>query len=335
MKEESMNRLRRRDTLVGVLGALALTAGHRHAWSQPLAWPNRPLRWLVASPPGGAADGIARVVAAQLSKQLGQPVQIENRAGGSGIIAAQAAISSPADGYTLLSANNGLLIYNVGLFRKLPYDPKKDLMPIGMVSRIPLLILSSKTSRFTRIEQMIDEARRAPGSISYASPGTGTPHHLAMEMLKHQARLDLVTVQYPGFSKAFQDMMAGQIELTVLDMASASAQVKAGNLRPLATFSRSRLASLPDVPTLMELGLVDIAPIAWQSLVTVANTPPEIQARLNAELRTALNDPGVRERYAQLGAEPAPSTIDEMRAFVDGGAGYWSDLVRKLNVTVD
>ena len=217
------------------------------------SYPSRPARWIVAYPAGGGSDVLARTVGEQLSKELGQPVVVDNRPGGATIIGAEAVARAPADGYTVLSADNGTLIFNTALFRSLPYDPVKDFAPVGLMARFPLLLAVNPSSGYASAKDLVEAMRKEPGKVSYASPGVGSPHHLAMEMLKQRAKFDATHVAYKGMAPAIQDVVGGQLPLIIVDTAAGGAMIKAGKLKVLATFSKTRLPSMPDVPTLMDL----------------------------------------------------------------------------------
>jgi tripartite-type tricarboxylate transporter receptor subunit TctC len=298
-------------------------------------YPSKSVRWIVAYIPGGGSDVLARTVGEQLSTQMGQPVVVDNRPGGATIIGAEVVAKAPADGYTIFTADNGTLIFNTALFRKLPYDPVKDFAPVGLMARFPLLLAVNPASGYASAKDLIEAMRKEPGKVSYASPGVGSPHHLAMEMLKQRAKFDATHVAYKGMAPAIQDVVGGQLPLIVVDTAAGGPMIKSGKLKVLATFSKTRLASMPDVPTLMELGYTDVEAAAWQGLVVPAATPKETVDKLSAELQKAINAPTVRARLLELGVEPTPSDPSTMAAHWRSESAYWPKFIQERHITLE
>lgn len=298
-------------------------------------FPSKPIKIVVAYAAGGGTDALVRAVSAQLATQLAQPILVDNRPGGGAVIAADIVAKSPADGYTIFSADNGSLIFNTALFKKLPYNPNKDFFPIGLMARDPLVLAVNPSSGFNNANELIDSIRKNPGKISYASPGVGGPHHIAMEMLKKHAKLDVLHVPYKGAAPAIQDVAGGQLPLMVVDTAAGLQMIKAGKLKALATFSKARLPLLPDVPTLMELGYTDVEAVAWLGLVAPAATPKDAIERLSAELQKAINTPSVRTTLLNLGLEPTPSDSIGMAKHWESESKYWPKLIRERNITLD
>ena len=298
-------------------------------------FPVKPVKWIVPYSAGGGSDALARTVAAQMTTQTGQQFIIDNRPGGAAVIGASFVAKAPADGYTVLSADNGPLVFNTALFKSLAYDPKKDFVPIGLMVRFPLLIVVNPSSGYTTAKQLIEDMRKNPGKLSYATAGVGSPHHVAMEMLKMQAKFDATHISYKGAAPAIQDVVGGQLPLMVVDTAAGMPMIKAGKLKVLATFSKSRITLLPDVPTLMELGYTDVEAVAWQGLVAPAATPKEIVAKLSAELQKAINTPSVRARLLELGLEPTPSDAATMAKLLDQESAYWPKLIKDRHITLD
>jgi len=297
-------------------------------------YPSHALRWIVAYPAGGGSDVLARTVGAELSTQLGQPVVIENRPGGATVIGAEVVAKAAPDGYTIFTADNGTLIFNTALFRSLPYDPLKDFSPVGLMARFPLLLAVNPSSGYTSAKDLIEAMRKEPGKLSYASAGVGSPHHLAMEMLKQRAAFDATHVAYKGMAPAIQDVVGGQLPVIIVDTAAGAAMIKAGKLKVLATFSKTRLASMPDVPTLMELGYTDVEASAWQGLVVPAGTPKEIIDKLSAELQKAINSASVRTRLVELGVEPTPSDAATMAAHWRSESAFWPKFISERHITL-
>ena len=321
------------------LCATLLGAGPFDATAQPAGsppgYPAKPVRWVIATAAGGGSDAMARMIGQQMASQMGQSVLIENRPGGASVIASENVARSPADGYTVYSADNGTLIFNTVLFKKLPYDPVRDFAPVGLTARFPLVLATHPASGFKTAQEAVEAIRKAPGKYSYASSGIGSPHHLAMEMLKERAGLDMVHSPYKGGAPALQDVVSGQLPFIVIDTATANPMIKAGRLTVLAAFSRQRLASLPDTPTLIELGYTDIEAAAWQGMVVAAATPPELVERLGKELRQAIETPAIRARMIELGVEPTPSDAAAMRQYWSKEAQYWPKLIRERQISLD
>lgn len=299
------------------------------------SFPNRSIRWIVPYAAGGGTDAVARIVASQMSQQMGQQVIVDNRPGGATIIAATTLASSPPDGHTVLTTDNGTLVFNTALFSKLPYDPKKDLSPVGLMVRFPLVLVVRSDSSINNVRELIDEIRKQPGKLNYATSGVGTPHHLAMEMLKDRAKLDIVHVAYKGAAPGIQAVLSGEMPMMVVDTAAGMAMIKAGRIRVLATFSGVRLPSLQQVPTLKELGYVDVEAAAWQGLVVPAATPKGVIARLSDEMQKAINTPSVRTRLTDLGLELTPSDPAAMVELWNRDDNLWPKLIRDSNIKLD
>src|SRR5438067_947857 len=239
-------------------------------------YPSKPISWVVGFPPGGGADGVTRLVSAKVSQNVGQPIVVENRPGASSIIAAQYVAQQPADGYTIFSAEQGALVFNAALYSKLPYDPQRDFTPVCDMIRAPLVLVVHPSFPATDLKSFIAEVKRQPGKLNFGSPGRGLAHHLAMEALKRRAGLDIVDVQYKGIAPVVQDTISGQIPIAAIDTVVLLPHLKSGKLRAIAAVANKRLAVLPDVPALGELGYegMDIAPIV--GVVARRNTPPDI-----------------------------------------------------------
>lgn len=298
-------------------------------------YPSRPLRWVVGYPPGGGSDFLARVIGNELSKSLGQPVVVENQPGAASVLAATSVTRSPPDGYTLFSGDNGSLVYNSALFAKPRYDPVKDFTPVGLMARFPLILVVNSQTPAKTVKELFEAVKAAPGKTNYASPGIGSPHHLAMELLIEKAGLAMNHVPYRGAAPAVQDVLANQLPLMVADAAVGLPQIRSGGLKPLAVFSKTRIAALPDVPTLQELGYSDIEAYAWQGLVTVAGTPAAIQSKLTAELQKALTNPDVSKKLIDFGLEPIPSDGKTLSAYIASESAYWHPLIKARNISLE
>lgn len=322
----------RRFRTAAALLTLALASWHAGAQDD---FPKKPIRWIVGYPAGAASDFVARTIANAMSSQLGQPVIIDNRPGSSGIIAADLAAKAQADGYTVATVDNGILIFNTALYKKLPYEPAKDFVPVGLMVRLPMLVLSSPDSAYGSMRDVVDAMKRDPGKVSYATPGVGSPHNLAMEMFKDQNKLFALPIHYRGGAPMVQDVLGGHMGLMVLDIASSTPVLSSRKVRPLVVFSKTRLASLPNVPTTFELGLGNLEAAAWQGMVVPAGTPEAIKRRLSDTLFAAVSHPDVRKKLAEYGAEPLPSTAAGMKELWDKDHQYWYKLIKSRGITAD
>ena len=319
-------------------GAGVLATGLLPSALHAQAWPNKPVRWVVAYPAGGGSDFLARQIAPQLSKQLAQTIIIDNRPGAAGLIGTDNAAKSPPDGYTIVTGDNGAIVFATAMYKKVPYDPA-ELVPIGFMARFPLILAVNPNAGFTSAKQLIDELKKNPGKYSYASPGVGSPHHLAMELLKDRTNTFAVHVPYRGTAMAVQDVIGGQVPMMVLDTAAGLPQIKAGKVKALAVMSLKRIPSLPDVPTLDELGraygLQGFDVSAWQALFVPKGTPPEIAARLSSETAKAINTPDVRARLEDFGLEVAPSDGPTLGAFVKKETAFWHALIKDRKLSAE
>lgn len=311
-------------TVAAPLGAQAQSAG----------WPNKPVRWVVAYPPGGGSDFLARQLAAQIGKQLGQSVVIDNRPGAAGIIGTDNAAKSAADGYTLLTGDNGAMVFHGAMYKKLPYDPK-DFAPVGFMARFPLILAVNPSAGFSSAKQLIDDVKTSPGKYSYASPGIGSPHHLAMELLKDRAGLFVVHVPYRGTAMALQDVIGGQLPMMVLDTAAGLPQIRSGKVKALAVMSLKRLPTLPDVPTLNELGITGFDVSAWQGMFMHKDTPSDIVARMTTEMGKAISAPELKARLEDFGLEVLPSDGPTLAAFVQKETAFWHPLIKDRKLTAE
>jgi len=315
-------------------GAAVLAAGLLPAAAQAQAWPAKPVRWVVAYPAGGGSDFLARQLAPQLGKQLGQTIIIDNRPGAAGMIGTDNAAKSPPDGYTIVTGDNGAMVFHAAMYKKVPYDPA-ELVPIGFMARFPLILAVNPNAGFTSGKQLIDELKKNPGKYSYASPGVGSPHHLAMELFKDRTNTFVVHVPYRGTAMAVQDVIGGQVPMMVLDTAAGLPQIKSGKVKALAVMSLKRIPSLPDVPTLDELGIKGFDVSAWQALFVPKGTPPDIVNRLTAEMTKAINTPDVRARLEDFGLEVVPSDGPTLGAFVKKETAFWHALIKDRKLSAE
>ena len=319
-----------RAAAVVIASMLAAFAAHAQVY------PAKPLRLIVPYPAGGGTDFFARAVGAQLSVQLGQPVVVENRPGAATIIGAEAVAKSAPDGYTLLLGDTATFAVNPSLYKKLPYDPGKDLAPVTMTGRFALLLVVNPGKMpASSVKELVEEAKKAPAKFDYASPGPGSPHHLAMEMFKQRTGTQFNHVPYKGAGPAIQDLLGGQIPLMFLDLAAGAPQIKAGKLKALAVASDKRIAALPDLPTVAESGIPGFEAWAWQALAVPIGTPREIVARLNAEFRKAVGVPELRQKLIDAGIDPLQSSPEDASAYIRSEALKWSKVISDGKITVE
>ena len=317
-----------------VLGTAALLALASPGALAQKAWPNKPLRWVVAYPAGGGQDFLARHLSVQLGRQLGQSIVIDNRPGAAGIIGTEAAAKAPADGYTLVTGDNGAMVLNTALYKKLPYSPG-DFTPLGFMASFPLILVVNPASPFTSARQWLAQVKKSPGAYSYASPGAGSPHHLAMELIKQRTGSFIVHVPYRGTAMAIQDVMSGQLPMMVVDTAGGLAQIRAGKVRALAVLSPGRIAQLPEVPTLAESGVPGFEAVAWQGLFVPRDTPADITARLSAEMQKAILVPEVKASLEAFGLQVTPSDGPQLARFITRETTFWHALIRERQLSLE
>jgi tripartite-type tricarboxylate transporter receptor subunit TctC len=315
--------------------AAALALAVSAAAPAQTAYPAKPVRWVVGYPAGGGTDFLARTVGAQVSQQMGQPVLVENKPGAGAIIASENVARSAGDGYTVFSADNGVLVYNPALYKKLPYDAEKDFALVGMMGRSPLIITAAPNAGIADAKALLAALKASPGKYSIATPGTGSPHHLAYELFQREAGVSMLHVPYKGGAPALQDLMGGQVALMMLDLPSGVSAVKAGKVVPLLAMSAERVPQLPNVPTARELGFANVEAYTWQGLVVPAATPKDVQARLGTELQKAMADAGVRQKLYDAGWEARPADAAEMTRYTGTERKTWHALIKARDIKLD
>ena len=293
------------------------------------------LRWVVPYPPGGGTDVLARTLAETMRTTLGMSIVVENKPGASTNIAAQDVARAAPDGRTVLQADNALMAFNEHLFKKLPVDPDKDFSYIGGIGKFPLALVVHPDFPAKNFKEFMAYVRANPGKVNYASPGNGSPHHLAMEMFKHRTKTFLVHIPYRGAAPAMQDVMAGQVPVMFLDLASGLTTIQGGKVRAIAYGGGERSALLPGVPTLIEENVRDVEVFAFQGLLGPAGMQPATVQRLNAELNKALANTTVLKRFLDFGMQPTPGTPEQFRAFARAEAKRWGPIIRDNGITLD
>ena len=298
------------------------------------AWPSRPVKLVVAFPPGGVADVMSRVVSQPLSEALGQPVIIENRAGANGNVAADAVAKAPADGYTLLVATTGIESANPFLFGKMPFDPGKDLAHVAALGRIQLFLVTRPSLPVKDTKEFVAFAKANPGKLSYGSAGAGSTPHLAGELFKQQAGFYATHIPYRGAAPALQDLLAGQIDY-YFDPGISFPHVRTGKLKMLAVASNKRSALFPDVPTLAEVGYPGVEADTWFGVYAPAGTPPEVIARLNRDLNKALATPAVKARILDVGGEATPMSPAEFKGIAQAETKVFGALIKARGIKLE
>ncbi len=313
--------------LKALLVAGALLAGSLPAWAQP--YPNRPLRIVVPFPPGGGTDIGTRIVAQKLQEAWGQAVIVENKPGAAGIVGTELTAKSAPDGYTFMMGNIGTHAINVSLYKKLAYDPVRDFAPVSMVADLPLLLLVHPSVPANSVKELIALAKSQPGKLNFSSSGAGGSMHVAAELFKSMAGVDMVHIPYKGGAPAVADLISGQVALSFSTVLETVQHVKAGKVRALAVTNDHRSIALPDLPTIAEAGLPGYQSISWLALFAPAGTPKEIVNKVSAESVRILKLPDVKERLLAQGAEPIGSTPEQLAAILAADIAKYAKVIRE------
>jgi len=298
-------------------------------------WPTRPIRFIVPFAPGGGGDVVGRIIGQRMSEQLGKPLVIDNRAGGGGTLGCELAAKAAPDGYTLLLGNVGPIAVGPALYPKLAYDPVRDFAPVTMIASFPNLLVANPGLPFKTVPELVAYAKSRPGQLNFASAGAGTSTHLAGELFKSVAGIDVVHVPYKGGAAAMTDIIAGQVAYYFGTMPSSMPLAKAGKLRALAVTSLTRSPAAPEVPTIAESGYPKFETAAWYGLMFPTGTPREIVARTNAATMVVLALPDIRERLVHEGSEPLGSTPAQFGAYIKAEIAKWSGVVKAANLKAD
>jgi tripartite-type tricarboxylate transporter receptor subunit TctC len=299
------------------------------------AWPARPVTLIVPFPPGGGTDTGARIVAQKLGQKWGQTVIIENKGGAAGMIGADLAAKAKPDGYTILMGNIGTQSINPSLYKKMPYDADKAFAPIALVAELPLVMLVHPNVPAKTAKEFIAYAKGQPGKLSYSTSGAGGSMHLAAEMFKTESGTFILHVPYRGGGPAISDLLAGHVQLSFATALEASGHVKSGKLRALAVTGNTRVAALPDVPTLAESALPGFNSISWIGLLAPAGTPKDIVDKIAADLREVLAADDTKQKLVELGAVPAPNTPAQFAQMIEGDRKRYEKIIRERSITVD
>ncbi|WP_425525894.1 Bug family tripartite tricarboxylate transporter substrate binding protein [Vandammella animalimorsus] len=318
-----------------LLAALCLAAPLLQPMPSAAAdWPSQSLRWLVPYPAGGGSDFLARTIGQSLSTRIDQAVVVENKPGGNTGIAASEAARAAADGHTMVSADNGTLVFNPALYQKLVYDVK-DLAPVTLMGRFPMILVTSPELPAKDLAEFTALVKNSANGFNYASAGAGSPHHLAMELFRTQAKLDMTHAPYRGAAPALSDVASGQVPAMMVDLAAGAGFIRSGKVRPLAVAHSQRLAQLPEVPTFAELGLQGVEAAALVGLAVPAATPKDTIAALNRAVVETIRDPQVEKKLIEFGIEPVGNTPEEYAALLESETTRWHQLIRELGISLD
>lgn len=298
-------------------------------------YPDQPIRIIVPFTPGGGTDFLSRTVAAKLSETTKWNVVAENRAGAGGTVGISAAARAQPNGYEIVMGQTDNLAVAPSLYRKLTYDPIKDFSPIGIVGEAPLIVVANKNSPYKTLDDLIQAARKSPGTINYGSPGSGTITHLAAELLQQKANIKLVHVPYKGSGPAMTDLLGGQVPVIFTSIPSSAPQIKSGSVIPLAVTSPRRSPAMPDVPTVAELGYPDFDVRVWYGLLAPAHTPAPIVQTLNTELNKILAMKDIQDALVAQGATAMPTTPDQFAQTIQRDLQKWKPVIQAANLKVD
>jgi tripartite-type tricarboxylate transporter receptor subunit TctC len=315
---------------VGIVASLCVPQAARAA-----DYPTRPVTLVLGFAPGGPSDVIARIFGKKLEQVLGQPVVIENRPGAGGNVAGELVARATPDGYTLLLANSGILAANAALYKKIGFDAVKDFAPITLVGAQANVVYVHPSVPAQSLSELIALAKANPGKINYATGGHGTSPHLAGELLKAEAKIDIVHVPYRGTGPALQDVLAGHVQMGISSTAPIGPHIRSGALRPLAVTTPKRTGLLPDIPTIAELAIPGFDATAWHGLVAPTGTPKEVIATLHRAMMTTLNDTETRKALTDLGLDVAGNTPEEFAAYIRSEIPKWTAIVKASGATLE
>jgi len=319
--------------VVGLCISLLLMQLNHAASAQ--GYPAKPVKFVVAYPPGGPTDILARLLSPKLQMAFGQPFIVESRPGAGGNVGTDFVAKSPSDGYTILLTASGPVSINVTLYKSLPYDPARDLTPVIHVASVPLVLVVHPSVPVKSVSELIALLKAKPEGYSFASAGNGTPQHLSAELFKTMAGVKMLHVPYKGSAPAINDLVGGQVPVAFESMVSVLPQVKGGRLRALATTGTRRSGLLPDVPTVAEAGVPGYESIAWYGVMAPGGTPKPIVDKLNAEISKALDTPELKQRLADLGSDSVHGTPEQFGGFIKSETSRWGKVVKESGATVD
>lgn len=321
---------RRRRFVAGAAAALALPWVRAQS-----AWPSKPVRFLVPFAPGGTSEIVARSVAAELSKQVGQSVFVENKPGGAGVVAMAEAAKAPADGHTIILGHVGTLAVNPYMLANQPYDVNRDFVPVTLLAKVPNVFVIHPDVPAKDFREFVAHAKANPGRLSYGSAGNASAGHLAMEYLKLVTGMFLLHIPYRGTGPQLTDLLAGRTQASSAGMPALGAHIRAGKLRAIAVGTAQRISALPDVPTVQEMGYKDFETSQWYGILAPAGTPPDVVRRIQEESHKALRSSAVTERFATDNAVGGGGPPQEFAAFIGREQKIWKDIVAKASIKAD
>lgn len=322
-----------RRTLLATLASGAAVAAAPFAHAQD--YPSQLIKWVVPYPAGGGTDVIARTLAEAMRQTLGQQIVVDNRPGASTNIGADLVAKSKPDGYTVLSADNAVLAFNEHLFGKLPFNPEKDFTYIGAIGKFPLALVVHPDFPAKDFKEFLAYVKANPGKVNYASPGNGSPHHLAMEMFKARTGTFITHIPYRGAAPAMADVMGGQVPCMFLDLASGLPIMQGNKVRVLAIGSGARNKLLPNVPTLAEVGVPNTEVFAFQGVLGPAGLSPAVVAKLNGDLNRAFGAAAVQKRFDDFGMEAMPGTPAQFAALSRAESKRWGPIIKQAGIKLD
>jgi tripartite-type tricarboxylate transporter receptor subunit TctC len=319
----------------GALGAVLALGTMRAAGAGEIPYPDKPVHLIVPFPAGGGADNLARLIMPRVSRTLGQPIIIENKAGAGGNVGAELVAHAAPDGYTLLYGTNGTHSINVSLYRELRFDPVKDFAPVSRMTEIAAMLVVNPQLPVNSVTELIRYAKVNPGKLNFASAGNGTTSHLSGELFKTMAGIDIVHVPYRGGALAVTDLIAGQVQMMIDVMPNVYPLAKEGRVRGVAVSTAQRFPSAPELPTIAESGLPGFESSAWDGVLAPAGTPDAVIAKVNAAIREALADPDLVEALRSRGARPVPGSPEDFARHIETSTRKWATVVRASGAKID
>ena len=298
-------------------------------------YPEKPIEWVVPYPAGGGSDVVARILSVPMGKTLGQPIIINNKPGAATNIGADYAAKAKPDGYVMLTGDTATMAANPALYTKLSYNVEKDFTPVGLMARFPMILVVNPDVPAKNLAEFMVWAKKQPNGVTYATPGAGSPHHLATELFRELSGLTMVHVGYRGAAPAVQDVIGGQVPMMFVDTASGYQHIQSGRLVPIGVASPKRIATFTTLPTLAEQGMKGFQAYAWQGLVVPAATPPEAVNALSKALLAALETTEVKARFQTLGLESIASTPAQMGEYAKSEREKWAKVIRASNIRLD
>lgn len=298
-------------------------------------YPQRPVRMIVPFPPGGANDIVARLVAQRLNERWGRPVVIDNRGGAGGNIGTELGVKAAPDGYTLLVGSVSTLASNVGLYPKLPFDPRRDLAPITLIATVPSILIVNPSVAAASVQELIQLAKATPKRLNFSSFGDGSSAHLMGEMFKSMAKIDIVHVPYKGGGPALVAVVTGEVQMGFSNLSVALPQVKAGKVRGIAVTSAKRAMALPETPTIAESGLADFEASTWVGIVAPVGTPRALIQRINRDIHSVIAEPEMKNQLLSRALEPAASTPEAFARQIRTDIERWSKIIREVGVRAE